>query len=158
MDASVATYSHAEQMQAWKEIPWTSPIAQGHPRVFVPQKMYRPHTTADRRRYVEGQQLMAPVVFEMKHPDQYGVSLVDALSQRMKHLQDKDELMFANCGPSASIRIEVRFYAQLCLWTWPLCAGFLVAWDVVVVSTDTDKRFQKSSRPDYEGQVGYAYS
>ena len=75
--------------------------------------MYRPHTSADHRRYVEGLQLMAPVVFEMKHPDQYGVNLADALTQHMTHLQDKDKLMFVNCGPSASIRIEVRFYAQL---------------------------------------------
>lgn len=59
---------------------------------------------------------MPPVVFELKHPDQYGVSLADALGQRMKYLQDKDELMFVNCGPSASIRIEVRFHAQLRLF------------------------------------------
>lgn len=116
LDIRPATYSRAEQIQAWKDIPWTSPIAQGDPRVFVPQKMYQPHTGADRRRYVEGLPLMPPVVFELKHPDQYGVSLADALGQRMKYLQDKDELMFVNCGPSASIRIEVRFHAQLCLF------------------------------------------
>lgn len=69
--------------------------------------MYRPHTTSDRRRYVEEVRLEAPIVFELQNPQQSGISLRDALTSRFMRLVGRDDLMFEQRGPSVSIRLEV---------------------------------------------------
>ena len=101
------TFSHAEQYQSWKEMPGKCPIA-GLVKLFVPQRMYKPHTGSDRRRYVEEVRLSPPIIFEVEHPYEWGITLDDALKCRTKELVDKDALMFEGCGPSVSIRLEVR--------------------------------------------------
>jgi len=70
--------------------------------------MYKPHTGSDRRRYVEEVRLSWPIIFEVEHPSEWGIPLDDALKSRTKNLIDKDALMFDGCGPSVSIRLEVR--------------------------------------------------
>lgn len=103
------TYSHAEQYQSWKDTPNTCPIA-SPPRIFIPQRMYKPHTGSDRRRYVEEVRLSPPIVFEVEHPSEWGIPLDDAIKCRTKRLLEKDALMFEGCGPSVSIRLEVRLH------------------------------------------------
>jgi len=77
-----------------------------HLRLFVPQRMYKPHTGSDRRRYVEEVRLSAPIIFEINEPHEWGIALDDALKSRTKHLLDRDAKMFEACGPSVSIRLE----------------------------------------------------
>lgn len=101
------TYTHAQQYQSWKDTPSHSPIA-GNIRQFIPQRMYKPHTGSDRRRYVEQVPLSPPIIFEVDHPCEWGIDLDDALKCRTKRLVDRDALMFEGCGPSVSIRLEVR--------------------------------------------------
>lgn len=99
------TYSHAQQYQSWKDTPSICPIA-GDVKTFVPQRMYKPHTGSDRRRYVEEVRLSLPIIFEVEGPNEWGIGLDDALKCRTKRLLDKDTLMFEGCGPSVSIRLE----------------------------------------------------
>ena len=79
---------------------------------YVPQKVYRPHTTSDRRRYVDEVHLEDPIHFELSDPNGgpniLGIALRDALTSRFMRLVDRDEPMFANRGPSISIRLSVR--------------------------------------------------
>jgi len=100
-----STLSHAEQYQSWKETPGKCPI-NGAVNIFVPQRMYKPHTGSDRRRYVEEVRLSLPIIFEVEHPSEWGIPLDDALKSRTRRLVDKDGLMFDGCGPSVSIRLE----------------------------------------------------
>jgi hypothetical protein len=100
------TYSHAQQYQSWKDTPSICPIA-GDVKTFVPQRMYKPHTGSDRRRYVEEVRLSLPIIFEVEGPNEWGIGLDDALKCRTKRLLDKDTLMFEGCGPSVSTRLEV---------------------------------------------------
>lgn len=74
---------------------------------FVPQPMYKPHTTSDRKRYVEEVLLEAPLFFYSDHPTQCGILLKDALQSRTKKLRDRDQVVFEGRGPSVSIRLEV---------------------------------------------------
>ncbi|KAF9531752.1 hypothetical protein CPB83DRAFT_750420, partial [Crepidotus variabilis] len=80
---------------------------------FVPQQMYKPHTTSDRKRYVEEVLLEAPLYFhQTDNPTQYGISLRDALHSRTKKLADRDQVVFEGRGPSVSIRLEWPGYRQ----------------------------------------------
>ena len=74
---------------------------------LVPQPMYKPHTTSDRKRYVEEVLLEAPLFFISEHAQQYGIPLKDALHFRTKKLRDRDQVVFEGRGPSVSIRLEV---------------------------------------------------
>ena len=67
--------------------------------------MYKPQTGSDR---LEEVRLSQPIIFEVEHPNEWGIALDDALSSRTRRLLDKDALMFEGCGPSVSIRLEVR--------------------------------------------------
>ncbi len=77
---------------------------------FIPQKMYKPHTTSDRKRYVEEVLLEAPLFFYSEGPSRYGVLLKDAMQSRTKKLLDRDKVVFEGRGPSVSIRLEVRSF------------------------------------------------
>ena len=79
----------------------------GNPE-FIPQKMYRPHTTSDIKRYIEEVSLDPPIIFWMGGPDECGIPLTDALHSRTKRLRDHDREVFEGRGPSVSIRLEVR--------------------------------------------------
>ncbi|KAF9563956.1 hypothetical protein CPC08DRAFT_632050 [Agrocybe pediades] len=79
---------------------------------FVPQLMYKPHTTSDRKRYVEEVLLEAPLYFVCEHPQEYGISLKDALHSRTRRLRDRDQVVFEGRGPSVSIRLEWPGYRQ----------------------------------------------
>lgn len=76
---------------------------------FLPQQMYKPHTTSDRKRYVEEVSLEAPLYFVSERSQQYGIRLEDALHLRTRKLRDRDQVVFEGRGPSVSIRLEVRF-------------------------------------------------
>jgi hypothetical protein len=71
---------------------------------FIPQKVYQPYTEADRLRYIQEITLKKTIFFYSQ--SELGILLDDALKQRLKHLDDKDEPMFVGCGPSVSIRLQ----------------------------------------------------
>ena len=71
--------------------------------------MYKPHTTSDRKRYVEDVLLEAPIYF-YEHSGQCGISLYDALHSRVKNLANREQVVFEGRGPSVSIRLEVSQY------------------------------------------------
>jgi hypothetical protein len=74
---------------------------------MVPQKRYKPHTSSDRRRYVEEVQLEPSIYFYMSKPDELGIPLRDALHGRFAKLVLRDEPMFQERGPSISVRLNV---------------------------------------------------
>ena len=74
---------------------------------MVPQKRYKPHTSSDRRRYVEEVQLEPSIFFYMTKPDESGIPLRDALHGRFAKLVGRDEPMFQERGPSLSVRLNV---------------------------------------------------
>ncbi len=74
---------------------------------FIPQQMYKPHTTSDRGRYVEEVLLEHPLYFYSDSPMQCGILLKDALLARTRKLTDHDQVVFEGRGPSVSIRLEV---------------------------------------------------
>lgn len=74
---------------------------------FIPQKLYIPHTNADRQRYVDGIELQPPIEFWMNDPVECGIPLVDALQSRVRRLQRRNESVFQGRGPSISVRILV---------------------------------------------------
>ncbi|KAL4072962.1 hypothetical protein V8B97DRAFT_1869837 [Scleroderma yunnanense] len=82
--------------------------------IWVPQKVYQPYTEADRKRYITDCELKQTIYFFSSHPEEWGITLEDALRFRLKNLQDKDDPMFEGCGPSVSIRIEWPGYRP---WT-----------------------------------------
>ncbi len=74
---------------------------------MVPQKRYKPHTSSDRRRYVDEVQLEPSIFFFMSKPDESGIPLRDALHGRFSRLVERDGPMFKERGPSISLRINV---------------------------------------------------
>ncbi|PFH51922.1 hypothetical protein AMATHDRAFT_58142 [Amanita thiersii Skay4041] len=104
------TLTHRDQMDFWRDA-LQLPSVTANP-VFVPQKMYRPHTTSDIRRYVEEVGLDPPIYFRASSPEECGISLLDALHSRTRRLKEHDEKMFEGRGPSVSIRLEWPGYRQ----------------------------------------------
>ncbi|KAF8159624.1 hypothetical protein B0H34DRAFT_796852 [Crassisporium funariophilum] len=102
-------YTHREQLQLFRNA-LNLPNDGAGP--FVPQLMYRPHTTSDRKRYVEEVLLEAPIYFYTEHSGRCGISLQDALHSRTKNLVDRDQTVFEGRGPSVSIRLEWPGYRQ----------------------------------------------
>ncbi|KAK0488902.1 hypothetical protein IW261DRAFT_1442193 [Armillaria novae-zelandiae] len=98
------TYTHREQAHFFREAVLIGQSPAGHP--FVPQIMYKPHTSSDRRRYVEEVNLDPPIYFWVQDPSECGLALSDALHSRVRRLIDRDEPMFKDRGPSVSVRIE----------------------------------------------------
>jgi hypothetical protein len=74
---------------------------------MVPQKRYKPHTSSDRRRYVDEVNLEPSIHFFMQKPDEEGIPLRDAMHGRFARLVSRDEPMFQERGPSISVRINV---------------------------------------------------
>ena len=74
---------------------------------FIPQHMYKPHTTSDRKRYVEEVLLEAPLFFYSDDPARCGILLKDALHSRTRKLHNREMAVFEGRGPSVSIRLEV---------------------------------------------------
>ncbi|THH19433.1 hypothetical protein EW146_g1712 [Bondarzewia mesenterica] len=83
-----------------------TPISAGGRGLLVPQKRYKPHTSSDRRRYVEEVQLEDPIPFFVLKPTEEGISLEDALHNRFSRLVNRDDQMFVDRGPSISVRIN----------------------------------------------------
>jgi hypothetical protein len=75
----------------------------------VPQKMYKPHTQSDRRRYVEEVELEPPIMFYLQSPSECGIPLRDALTGKYIRLMGRDDPMFRERGPSVSIRLRVSY-------------------------------------------------
>ncbi|KIY69196.1 hypothetical protein CYLTODRAFT_420910 [Cylindrobasidium torrendii FP15055 ss-10] len=100
-------HGHKEQLQFFKDVVanFRAPtsIASGP---FVPQTMYKPHTSSDRRRYVEEVSMDDPIFFWVDQPSECGILLSDAMHTRVKRLVNRDETVFEGRGPSVSIRIE----------------------------------------------------
>jgi len=78
---------------------------------FIPQLMYKPHTTSDRKRYVEEILLEGPLFFYSDNIARCGILLKDALHSRTRKLHNRDKPVFEGRGPSVSIRLEVRVYS-----------------------------------------------
>jgi len=109
LDPNRPRYTHRQQLQLFREA-LTLPREGAGP--FIPQPMYKPHTTSDRKRYVEEVELEAPIYFIVEHSDQYGISLHDALHSRVKNLLNRERVVFEGRGPSVSIRLEWPGYRQ----------------------------------------------
>jgi len=109
VDSKAKLYSHHEQVQFFKQVATAEAAGPGP---FVQQRMYKPHTNSDRRRYVEDVDLEFPIMFWTEHPDQCGIPLDDALHSRVKRLVGRDETVFEGRGPSVSIRLEWPGYRQ----------------------------------------------
>ncbi len=73
----------------------------------MPQKRYKPHTSSDRRRYVEEVNLEPSIHFYKENPNESGIPLRDALHDRFVKLVGRDEPMFKERGPSISVRLNV---------------------------------------------------
>ncbi|KAI0060977.1 hypothetical protein BV25DRAFT_818109 [Artomyces pyxidatus] len=83
------------------------PPLSAHPRgPMVPQKRYKPHTSSDRRRYVDEVHLEPSIHFFMQKPEEQGISLADAMHNRFARLVGRDEPMFIDRGPSISVRLN----------------------------------------------------
>ena len=100
-------FTHRQQLQLFREAVTLRSEGAGP---FIPQPMYKPHTTSDRKRYVEDVLLEAPIYFLVEHSGQYGISLHDALHSRVKNLVNREQVVFEGRGPSVSIRLEVSQY------------------------------------------------
>ena len=74
---------------------------------MVPQKPYKPHTSSDRRRYVDEINLESPIKFFAEKPDEEGTPLRDVMHGRFARLIARDEPMFQHRGPPISVRINV---------------------------------------------------
>src|SRR6266851_8725144 len=74
---------------------------------MVPQKRYKPHTSSDRRRYVDEVNLEQSIHFYMHKPDEEGIPLRDAMHGRFARLMGRDEPLFQQRGSSISVRIIV---------------------------------------------------
>ncbi|KZV68960.1 hypothetical protein PENSPDRAFT_633727 [Peniophora sp. CONT] len=73
---------------------------------MIPQSKYRPHIAADRDRYVNKVQLHDPICFNTTDPAVVGIGLSDALAGKYQQLDDRDDRLFQQSGPSVSIRIS----------------------------------------------------
>ncbi|KAI0825850.1 hypothetical protein BC629DRAFT_1269922, partial [Irpex lacteus] len=78
---------------------------------IIPQKLYRPNTQSDRRRYVEEVELEQPIMFYSANGETCGIRCTDALSSRFAGLHGRDDPMFEQRGPSVSIRLMWPGYA-----------------------------------------------
>lgn len=130
-------YTHRDQVQFFEDALLNCPMS-SEAGPFIPQLMYKPHTTSDRRRYVEEVDLDAPIYFWVTNPTECGISLSDALHSRLKRLQNKDQRVFEGRGPSVSIRIEVRSSG---VSSSSILNFVAVARISSVVKADTNKRF-----------------
>jgi len=102
-------YTHRQQLQLFREAVTLRSEGAGP---FIPQPMYKPHTTSDRKRYVEDVLLEAPIYFFVEHSGQCGIPLHDALHSRVKNLVNREQVVFEGRGPSVSIRLEWPGYRQ----------------------------------------------
>lgn len=96
------------QLNVW-DLARTYPNSRG---VAVPQKMYKPHTQSDRRRYVEEVELEPPIMFYLQGPGECGIPLRDALTGKYIRLLGRDDPMFRERGPSVSIRLRWPGYGN----------------------------------------------
>jgi len=110
-DPNQPGFTHRQQLQLFRDA-LDLPSHGAGP--FIPQPMYKPHTTSDRKRYVEDVLLEPPIYFFVEHSnsDQYGISLHDALHSRVKNLVNREQVVFEGRGPSVSIRLEWPGYRQ----------------------------------------------
>jgi len=108
-DTNRPGFTHRQQLQLFREALNLRSEGAGP---FIPQPMYKPHTTSDRKRYVEDVLLEAPIYFLVEHSGQYGISLYDALHSRVKNLVNREQVVFEGRGPSVSIRLEWPGYRQ----------------------------------------------
>ena len=102
-------YTHRQQSQMFRDV-FNLPMNNAGP--FLLQQMYKPHTTSDRKRYVEEVMLEPPLYFITEHPQQYGILLKDVLHSRTKRLLNREQVVFEGRGPSVSIRLEWPGYRQ----------------------------------------------
>jgi hypothetical protein len=97
---------HLSNAQSSPEPDRVVPFSEFQRGPMVPQKRYKPHTSSDRRRYVDEVDLESAIFFYMQKPDESGIPLRDALHGRFARLAGRDEPMFKERGPSISVRIN----------------------------------------------------
>ena len=112
---------------------------------FIPQPMYKPHTTSDRKRYVEDVRLEAPIYFFVEHSGQCGISLHDALHSRVKNLVNREQVVFEGRGPSVSIRLEVSQCTAPFLFLLHRLTSFLFFFSGQVTDSGADRSQQRIS-------------
>lgn len=99
----------ATQTRRFRDLPASAPST-SYLGPFIPQKMYKPPTNSDRQRYVDQVDLEEPIIFMASHPEEWGIPLSDALHCRVKRLNQRDDTVFEDRGPSISIRLEWPCY------------------------------------------------
>jgi hypothetical protein len=77
------------------------------PGPVVPQTPYKPKSASDKRRYVDGVEFHDPIWFFSVHPDELGFSLEEARQSRFTRLQNREDRVFRDIGPSISVRVSV---------------------------------------------------
>ncbi|KAH9967217.1 hypothetical protein BC827DRAFT_574723 [Russula dissimulans] len=82
------------------------PFSEDRRGPMVPQKRYQPHTSSDRRRYVDEVKLEPSIYFYVQEPCEEGIPLKDAMHGRFARLVARDEPMFRERGPSISVRLN----------------------------------------------------
>jgi hypothetical protein len=95
------------QEKPFPELERPLPFSEHRRGPMVPQKRYKPHTSSDRRRYVNEVHLEPSIHFFMQKPDEERIPLRDAMHGRLARLIQRDEPMFQERGPSISVRINV---------------------------------------------------
>jgi hypothetical protein len=126
---------------------------------FIPQRQYSPHTSSDRRRYVEEVSLDAPISFNLRGANnavQEGIPLKDALTSKFMRLVGRDDPMFVGRGPSISVRLMVSFGPTCLLRTELTFARSVstVGGLSAMVQTDSDQRFPFSARTNHPFKAG----
>lgn len=100
------TFTYEDQVRMFEEAKLLPGITITGP--FIPQSIYRPKTSEDRRRYAEAVSLEAPIQFWVTEPQECGISLDDAYHSRVQRMKNHDQTVFRSfLGPSISIRLEV---------------------------------------------------
>ncbi|KAJ7763654.1 hypothetical protein DFH07DRAFT_812674 [Mycena maculata] len=103
-------YTYLDQLQFFQDA--LSLPAVGVYGPFVPQLMYTPHTTSDRRRYIGEVGMEPPIHFWVENPSECGIPLSDAFHSRVKRVLNRDGIVFEDLGPSVSMRLEWPGYRQ----------------------------------------------
>ncbi|KZT27837.1 hypothetical protein NEOLEDRAFT_1130325 [Neolentinus lepideus HHB14362 ss-1] len=91
--------THQEQLRLWKSVQQTTPG-------IIPQRMYKPQAANDKKRYIDEIRFDAPIIFRMSGASEDGITVHEALHGHLGNLQNKDDEVFINCGPSVSIRLN----------------------------------------------------
>jgi len=96
--------NYQQQGNSWSPVPWLT--AENNPPakpslIILPQRQYKARSKDIAHQYI-------PILFEVE--GKIGMPLQDALDGKYSGLLNRDYPMFAGCGSSISVRLEVKGY------------------------------------------------